>query len=147
MTPQNNLDIERTLCLIKPDAVSSGKIGEILTILENNNFNILKMKMLQMNRNIAQRFYYIHKNKHFYDELIEFMTSGPIITMVLEREDAINRLRRLAGDTDSKIADKGTIRNRYGTDIQRNAIHASDSIESAVYEIDVIFRHKKKGEV
>ncbi len=147
MTPPNNLDIERTLCLIKPDAVSSGKIGEILTILENNDFNILKMKMLRMNRNIAQRFYYIHKNKHFYDELIEFMTSGPIIAMVLEREDAINRLRRLAGDTDSKIAAKGTIRNKYGIDIQRNAIHASDSIGSAVYEIDVIFGHEKKGEV
>lgn len=147
MTPQNNLDIERTLCLIKPDAVSSGKIGEILTILEDDDFHILKMRMMQMSQSVAQRFYYIHKNKHFYDELIEFMTSGPIIAMILEREDAINRLRRLAGDTDSKTADKGTIRNRYGTDIQRNAIHASDSIESAVYEIDVIFGHEKKGEV
>jgi len=147
MTPPNNLDIERTLCLIKPDAVSSGKIGEILTILEDDNFHILKMRMMQMSPNIAQRFYYIHKNKHFYDGLIEFMTSSPIIAMVLEREDAINRLRRLAGDTDSKTAAKGTIRNKYGTDIQRNAIHASDSIESAVYEIDVIFGHKKEGEV
>ncbi len=147
MTPQNNLDIERTLCLIKPNAVSSGKIGEILTILEDDDFHILKMRMMQMSQTVAQRFYYIHKNKHFYDGLIEFMTSGPIIAMILESEDAINRLRRLAGDTDSKIADKGTIRNRYGADIQRNAIHASDSIESAVYEIDVIFGHKKKGEV
>lgn len=146
MTPQNNLDIERTLCLIKPDAASSGKIGEILAILENNDFHILKMRTMQMSQSVAQRFYYIHKNKHFYDELIDFMTSGPIIAMILEREDAINRLRRLAGNTDSKIADKGTIRNRYGIDIQRNAIHASDSIESAVYEIDVIFGHEKKGE-
>jgi len=147
MTIKNNLDIERTLCLIKPDAVSSGKIGEILTILEDDNFHVLKMRMMQMSQNIAQRFYSIHKNKHFYDGLIKFMTSGPIIAMVLEREDAINRLRRLAGNTDSKTAAKGTIRNKYGADIQRNAIHASDSIESAVYEIDVIFGHKKEGEV
>jgi nucleoside-diphosphate kinase len=95
-----------------------------------------------MNQVLAEQFYYIHKNKYFFEELIKFMTSGPIIAMILEREDAINRLRRLAGNTDSKIADKGTIRNRYGTDIQRNAIHASDSIESAVYEIDVIFGHE-----
>ncbi|MCK4357953.1 MAG: nucleoside-diphosphate kinase [Candidatus Cloacimonetes bacterium] len=130
---------KKTLCLIKPDAVSAGKIGEILTILENDGFHILKMKMMKMNDDIAQKFYCVHKNKNFFEGLIEFMTSSQIAAMVLEREDAINRLRSLVGNTDSRVAAKGTIRNLYGTDERKNAIHASDGSESVKHEIKVIF--------
>lgn len=139
MNSQNNLTTEKTLCLIKPDAVSAGKIGEILTILENDGFHILKMKMMKMNNDIAQKFYYVHKNKNFFEGLIRFMTSNQIVVMILERENAIDRLRSLVGNTDSRIAAKGTIRNLYGTDERKNAIHASDSYESAKNEIKVIF--------
>ncbi len=139
MTSQNNLTTKKTLCLIKPDAVSAGKIGEILTILENDGFHILKMKMMKMNDDIAQKFYCVHKNKNFFEGLIEFMTSSQIAAMVLEREDAINRLRSLVGNTDSRVAAKGTIRNLYGTDERKNAIHASDGSESVKHEIKVIF--------
>ncbi len=139
MNSKNNLTIEKTLCLIKPDAVSAGKIGEILTILENDGFHILKMQMIQMKKVIAEKFYYVHKNKKFFNGLIEFITSGQIVAMILEREDAIIRLRNLIGDTDSKNASKGTIRNLYGTDERKNAIHASDSLESVKHEIDSIF--------
>lgn len=139
MTSPNNLTIEKTLCLIKPDSISTGKIGEILTILENDGFHIEKMKMMKMNNDIAQKFYYVHKNKNFFEGLIKFMTSNQIVVLILERENAIDRLRSLVGNTDSKIAAKGTIRNLYGTDERKNAIHASDSYESAKHEITVIF--------
>ncbi|MCK4338994.1 MAG: nucleoside-diphosphate kinase [Candidatus Cloacimonetes bacterium] len=139
MTSPNNLTIEKTLCLIKPDAVSAGKIVEIITILKNDGFHIEKMKMMKMNNDIAQKFYYVHKNKNFFEGLIRFMTSNQIVAMILERENAIYRLRSLVGNTDSKIAAKGTIRNLYGTDERKNAIHASDSYESAKHEIKVIF--------
>ncbi len=138
-----HLTKERTLCLIKPDAVAEGNIGKIITMLENNNFHILKMKMLIMNQELAQKFYYVHKEKHFYEELICFMTNNYIVAMILEREDAIKKLRSLAGDTDSKIASPETIRNKYGTDNSHNAVHASDSLESYLYESEVIFGNEK----
>lgn len=130
---------EQTLCLIKPDAVKAGNIGHIITLIENNDFTIRKLKMLEMNREIAEKFYSVHKGKHFYENLVEFMTSGPIVAIVLDRDNAIAGFRELAGSTDSRKAAEGTIRHLYGTDNQENAVHGSDSPESFEYEHGVIF--------
>ena len=130
---------EQTLCLIKPDAVKAGNIGNIITLIENNDFIIRKLKMLTMSRGTAEKFYSVHKGKQFYENLVEFMTSGPIVAIVLERENAIAGFRELAGSTDSKKAETGTIRYLYGTDNQENAVHGSDSPESFEYEQGVIF--------
>jgi len=130
---------EQTLCLIKPDAVIAGNIGHIITLIENNDFTIRKLKMLAMSREIAEKFYSVHKGKHFYDNLVEFMTSSPIVAILLERENAILGFRELAGSTDSRKAAKGTIRCLYGTDNQENAVHGSDSPENFEYEQGVIF--------
>ncbi len=130
---------EQTLCLIKPDAVASHHLGKIISTLEENNFNIIKMKMLQMNKKLAENFYSIHKEKFFYEELVQFMTSGKIVALLLERENAVKYLRKLCGDTDSRKAAVNTIRNKYGTDKSKNAIHASDSPNNASKEIAIIF--------
>ena len=92
-----------------------------------------------MSQNLAEKFYDVHKGKLFFDELVKFMTNGPIIAMVLERENAINKLREVVGNTDSQLAKKGTIRNKFGTDKSQNAVHASDAQKTAKYEIEVIF--------
>lgn len=130
---------EKTLCLIKPDAVKANHIGEIIAILESQHFSILKMKLMKMNLNLAEKFYNVHKGKPFFDELVKFMTSGEIVALVLERENAIGKLREIVGNTDSNLAEDGTIRNKFGTDKGQNAIHASDAQETANYEISVIF--------
>jgi len=131
--------MERTLGIIKPDAVSAGHTGDIIAMYEKEGFSIAAMKLIHMDKKEAGGFYAVHRDKPFYDELTDFMSSGPCVVLALEADKVIERNRKLMGATDSKKADKGTIRNLYGTDIQNNAVHGSDSPESAAFEISYFF--------
>lgn len=130
---------ERTLCIIKPDAVAKKAIGEIVGMLEKEGFDILGLRMMRLTMDDAMAFYVVHKERPFYAPLAQFMASGPVVAIALEKEDAIAALRRLMGVTDSTKAEEGTIRAKFGTDIERNAIHGSDSQESARFEIPFFF--------
>jgi nucleoside-diphosphate kinase len=129
----------RTIALIKPDAVSARKIGKIISALEENNFTILDIRMFKMSKEFAESFYSIHRNKPFFAGLIEFMTSGPVVALLLEREDAVQYLRTVVGETDPSQAAPSTLRRKYGTNVCRNAVHAADSIKSAIREINIVF--------
>ena len=130
---------QKTLFLIKPNAVKKACIGDILRIIEENNFIIDKLLMLHMDKELAVKFYEVHFGKPFYNELVKFMTSGKIVAIVLEREDAVTYLREVVGNTDPSKAEKGTLRFLYGDSLTQNAVHASDSLESAKREINLIF--------
>ena len=130
---------ELTLAIIKPDAISQGHAGEILWMLERAGFRIRGMRMLHLTRSQAEAFYAVHHGKGFFAELVRFVTEGPVIVMALEREDAIARLREVMGATDPAQAAEGTIRQRYGTSIQRNAIHGSDAPGTAAFELGYFF--------
>ena len=127
--------IERTLTIIKPDAVAAGHSGEIITAIEQAGFGILAMKKVRLTQQQAEEFYHVHRGKFFFDSLVKFMTEGPAIPLALEREDAIAALRKLMGDTNPAKAEEGTIRRRFGTSIERNAIHGSDAPETAAFEL------------
>lgn len=129
----------RTLVIIKPDAVKKKVIGKIIERFEEENFRIVNMKMLHLRKEDAMRFYRVHENKPFYSSLCEFMSSGPVVIMILEGEMAVQRVREIMGATDPLKAEKGTIRNLFGTDVEKNAIHGSDSEENAEKEIDFFF--------
>jgi len=131
---------ELTLSIIKPDAVAAGHAGEILSILERAGFRIRGMRMLHLTQAQAEGFYAVHREKPFFPALIEFMTEGPVIVMALEREDAIQKLREIMGATNPANAAQGTIRQRFGTAITRNAIHGSDAPETARFELGYFFR-------
>jgi nucleoside-diphosphate kinase len=132
--------LERTLLIIKPDAVRAGNAGNILAMLENKGkFKVVALKMEHLEESSAKKFYEVHKDRPFYRDLVEFMTSGPCIPMVLERENAILALREFIGATNPAQAAEGTVRKLYATDVQFNAVHASDSVESAVKEIAHFF--------
>jgi len=131
--------MERTFAIIKPDAVSAGASGDIISRYEKAGFAIVAMKKIRMTKKQAGGFYIVHKKRPFYQELCAFMSSGPCIVLVLEGKDVIAKNRKLMGDTDSKKAARGTIRARFGTDIQNNAVHGSDSPESAACEIGYFF--------
>lgn len=131
--------LEKTLLLIKPDAIQKRKIGAILKIIENAEFDILELKMFLMERSMAEKLYAEHEGRPYYERLISFMTSGKIVAAILEREKAIDSLRELIGDTDPEQAEEGTIRQLYGDKVPRNAVHASDSSDSATEEIDIVF--------
>lgn len=134
--------MERTLIIIKPDAVEKGAIGKILDRFIEEGFKILALKMFRFTKEQAEQFYIVHKERPFYGELVEFMTSGPVVAAVLEGENAIQRVREIIGPTDSEEARKvapNSIRALFGTDKGKNAIHASDSKESASYEMPFIF--------
>lgn len=131
--------MERTLAIIKPDAVSRNLIGKILSIIQANEFKIKAMKMLSLTKREAEGFYYVHKERPFFDGLTTFMSSGPIVVLLLEREEAIDKLRGIMGATDPKKADICTIRREYGLDVEKNSIHGSDSKESADFEISYFF--------
>jgi nucleoside-diphosphate kinase len=131
--------IERTLSIIKPDAVAAGHAGEILAMIERAGFKLLGARMLRMRKAQAQEFYAVHRGKRFYESLVAFMTEGPILVMALEREDAIAGLRKLMGDTDSAKAAEGTIRHRFGANIERNAVHGSDAAATAEAELRFFF--------
>ena len=126
--------MEKTLCIIKPDAVGKGVIGQILHRLEDEGFTIRQLRLLHLTTERAQDFYEVHKERPFFGELVEFMTSGPCVPMVLERDNAVSHLRQFIGETDSTKAAAGTIRRDFGTDVQCNAVHASDSLENSAIE-------------
>jgi nucleoside-diphosphate kinase len=130
---------QRTFAIIKPDAVSKGVAGQIISRIEDSGLQIIAMKRLQMDEQMAQGFYAVHKERPFFGELVKFMTSGPVVAMVLEGDDAIPRWRDLMGPTNSNEAPKGSIRGDFGTDIERNASHGSDAPETAKLEISYFF--------
>ena len=129
----------RTLSIIKPDGVAQGNIGDILKILEANEFQIRASKMLHLTEKQAAGFYQVHRSKNFFKDLIRYMSSGPIVVLVLEATNAVNRLRNLMGATNPQKAAKGTIRKLFATSIEKNVIHGSDCEENAVIEIHYFF--------
>ena len=131
--------MERTFSIIKPDAVKAGKAGAIIQHLVDGGLRPVAMKMVHMTRSEAEGFYHVHRARPFFGDLVAFMTSGPCIVQVLEGENAIARNRELMGATDSKKAAAGTIRQKWGTDIEKNAVHGSDAPETAKYEIGYFF--------
>ena len=131
--------MERTLSIIKPDGVERGIIGEVIRRLEDNNIRIIAMKMLKMNKDQAEGFYAVHKERPFFNSLTDFMTSGPVVVMVLEGENVIAKYRDLMGATDYKEAAEGTIRRDFATDIEKNVVHGSDASETAAFEIGYFF--------
>ena len=131
--------IERTLTILKPDSVAAGKVGAILAHLEREGFRFLGVKRLRLSSEQARAFYAVHRERPFYDALVRFMTEGPVVVAALERQDAVAQLRRTMGATDSRKAEPGTVRKLHGTDIERNAIHGSDSAENAAKEIAFFF--------
>lgn len=131
--------MERTLTILKPDAVTAGKVGSILAHLEREGFRFLGLKRVRLSPEQARGFYAVHRDRPFYDALVRFMTEGPVVVAALERSDAVAHLRRTMGSTDSRKAEAGTVRQLHGTDIERNAIHGSDSAENAAKEIGFFF--------
>ncbi|MBD3349569.1 MAG: nucleoside-diphosphate kinase [Candidatus Eisenbacteria bacterium] len=131
--------MDRTFLLIKPSAVSAGNVGGIISCLEDAGFAIAALTMKTMSREEAARFYDVHAGKEFYEPLMDYMTSGPTVGMLLEAEDAIAALRRTVGATDPAQAAEGTIRARYGRTVRQNAVHASDSPERVEHEADIYF--------
>ncbi|MGE4520844.1 MAG: nucleoside-diphosphate kinase [Desulfobacteraceae bacterium] len=131
--------IEKTLGMIKPDAVEKNAAGQIISMIESKNIKIRAIKMTRLTKKSAEEFYLIHKGKPFFDQLIEFMTSGPVIPMVLEGENVISEYRKLMGATDFTKAEEGTIRKKFGTAMEKNAVHGSDSPENAEKEISFFF--------
>lgn len=131
--------IERTFAMIKPDAVAAKNSGKIIDLIEQNGFTILGLQKTKIQKNKAQEFYAVHKERPFFGELVDFVTSGPVIVMALERDNAIKAWRDLMGATDSKKAAQGTIRNLFGTDIGNNAVHGSDAPETAQTELALFF--------
>lgn len=136
---QSNPDEQRSLVLIKPDAIQRGLAGEIISRLERKGLKIVAMKMLQMDKTLAQRHYAIHKDKAFFNELVDFITSSPIIALAFQGKDAVEIIRQTMGETDPAKALPGTIRGDFGLDIEHNLIHGSDSAENASGEINLFF--------
>ena len=133
-------NIEQTLSIIKPDAVERNLDNEIKEMFKYKGFSILKEKKIQIEKTEAEKFYKVHETKPFYNDLCAYLSSGPIIVMVLEKENAVLDNRKLMGATDPKNADEGTIRKKYGISIDKNSIHGSDSIENAKIEIEFFFK-------
>jgi len=136
---------QKTLVIIKPDGIQKNIIGEIISRIEKKGLKILNMKMMKLSRELAEKHYEEHRNKPFFKSLVNFITSAPIIVMIVEGEDVISIFRFMMGPTDPKNAAPGTIRGDYGTDIERNIIHGSDSIESAKREVNLFFPEEQEG--
>ena len=128
-----------TLAILKPDSVEAGNAGNILALLQKEGFTIRGLKLVRLSQAQAQAFYEVHKERPFYGSLVEFMTGGPVIPVALEREDAVPHLRKVMGATDVAKAEEGTVRKLYGTSIEQNAIHGSDSDENAAIELSFFF--------
>jgi nucleoside-diphosphate kinase len=133
--------IERTLAIIKPDAVKKRIVGKILDRIEEEGFEIVEMKMVRLTKDGARGFYAVHKGKLFFEGLTDFMSSGEIVVMVLERENAIAHWRQVMGETDPSRAQVGTLRRTYGFSIERNAVHGSDTPQTAETEIGYFFKN------
>ena len=132
--------VERTLSILKPDAVKNRHIGDIISRLEDKGLHIVAIKMVKLNKDQAAQFYKIHKDRPFFPELVEYMSSGPVVVMVLEGDQAITKSRQIIGATNPETAEKGTIRADFGESIRKNAIHGSDSPEAAKEEIQFFFQ-------
>ena len=133
-------NIEQTLSIIKPDAMERSLDGEIKLMFEKDGFKILKEKKIQLAKDEAEQFYKVHETKPFYNDLCEYLSSGPIVVMVLEKENAVLVNRELMGATNPKDAQEGTIRKKYGISIDKNSVHGSDSTENAKIEINFFFK-------
>lgn len=131
--------VERTLMLVKPDAVRRNLEGKIIAHVQEKGFKLIGLKKLKLTKEQAEKFYYVHKERPFFGELTEFMSSGPIVAMVWEGENAISAIREIMGATNPEEAAEGTLRKLYGSNIGENAVHGSDSLESAKYEIPFFF--------
>jgi nucleoside-diphosphate kinase len=132
-------NVSRTYSMIKPDAVANGQTGEILAVLEHNGFRIVGMRMRHLTKQEAEGFYAVHSERPFFKDLITFITEGPVVTLALERENAVAKLREVMGATNPANADEGTIRKRFAESIERNCIHGSDSEENAAIELAYFF--------
>jgi nucleoside-diphosphate kinase len=139
------VSLERTLTIIKPDGVEQGNVGDIIQILEHNRFKIKGAKMLHLSETTAAGFYAVHRNRGFFKDLVRYMSSGPVMVMVLEAENAVARLRELMGATDPAKAAEGTIRKRFATSIEKNVIHGSDSVENSRSETSYFFNALELG--
>ena len=133
-------NIEQTLSIIKPDAVERKLENEIIEMIKNTGFNIHKEKKIHITKSEAEQFYKVHETKPFYNDLCAYLSSGPIVVMILEHENAVLRNRDLMGATNPKDAEEGTIRKKYGISIDKNSVHGSDSVENAKIEIDFFFK-------
>jgi nucleoside-diphosphate kinase len=131
--------MQKTFTILKPDTLRAGRAGAIISEIEKAGFRIRAMKMLHLTEPQAQGFYYVHKERPFFGSLVKFMTEGPIVAMVLEADNAIEKLRNVMGATDPAKAEAGSIRKQFGTNIERNAIHGSDGPETAAFEIGYFF--------
>ena len=133
-------NLEQTLSIIKPDAVERNLDNEIKEMFKDKGFKIVKDKKIQITKNEAEQFYKVHETKPFYNDLCAYLSSGPIVVMVLEKENAVLGNRELMGATNPKNADEGTIRKKYGISIDKNSVHGSDSVENAKIEINFFFK-------
>ena len=131
---------EQTLSIIKPDAIERNLDNEIKQMFIKNGFNILKEKKIQIEKTEAEKFYKVHETKPFYNDLCSYLSSGPIVAMILEKKNAVVDNRKLMGTTNPKDAEDGTIRKKYGISIDKNSVHGSDSVENAKIEIDFFFK-------
>ncbi len=131
--------LERTLAIIKPDAVGRGALGDILAMIEAKGFRLLGMKMLEITKQQAEGFYAVHAGKPFFDSLTTFMSSGPIVVIALEKENAIKDWRELMGPTNPANATPGTVRKKWGSSIESNAVHGSDAEDTARFELSYFF--------
>ena len=133
-------NLEQTLSIIKPDAVERNLVNEIKEMFKSNGFIILNEKKIQIEKSEAEKFYKVHETKPFYNDLCAYLSSGPIVVMVLEKDNAVFGNRELMGATNPKDAEEGTIRKKYGISIDKNSVHGSDSLENAKIEIDFFFK-------
>jgi len=131
--------VEQTLLIIKPNVTVTGNIGAVISAIEEHGFTIRAIRQELLDRGRAEDFYEIHRGKPFFDRLVDFMTSGPVVVLVLEEEDCVTRVRTVVGATDPAQAVEGTIRRRFGETVTKNAVHASDSVENAEREIQFFF--------
>ena len=132
--------MEKTLSIIKPDAVERNLIGKIVGIFEKNSLTIHLIKKITLSKKTAEDFYFVHKERPFYNDLCSYMSSGPVVVMVLEGNNSVAKNRQIMGATNPKDAEKGTIRNLYGISLDKNSVHGSDSKENAKIEIDFFFK-------
>jgi nucleoside-diphosphate kinase len=133
------MSLQRTLCIIKPDAVERRRAGAILALLEERGFSIVALERIQLTKGVAEGFYAVHRARPFFGELVQFMTRSPVVVAVLEKEDAVLEYRNVMGATDPARAETGTLRKLYGSNVGENAVHGSDSLENAKTEIAYFF--------
>jgi len=133
------MSLERTFGIVKPDAVAAGAIGGVIDLIEKSHLKIVGLRYLKLSQEQAQGFYAVHKARPFFGDLVKFMTSGPCVVMAIEGENAVAKYREVMGATDSKKAAPGTLRAKYGTDIEKNAVHGSDSPDNAKLELAFFF--------